>query len=403
MIHVSHFNVPFSLGTLPAMWNSRSGCRVILSPSDAKALTEGRPWDLDPHSREYLLSRGFLTEDDEEVAHFLAERHAARQLRSPHFRIFTTTGCNARCDYCYERNFPLMTMDESTSKATAAFIAKTYRAHPLGRPVLLEWFGGEPTLNPAAIHTVTEQLARNGIPFRSSMITNGLLLTEQLLQNAARWNLRHVQLTLDGTAEVFERSKGFPSGSFDRVLHNMNRCMDLGIDVSLRIHYAGSTEPVRDLIGLLSRQPRRPKVYIAPLYQSETAISADCMEAVMALNEEMIRVGLMTVPEVYDLSQLDRCFCATPWGYTVLPDGTLVNCSHNISPANSLGSVRDPHPETPLHQKFLSPIPEAECMDCPLLPVCGGGCSAAQHRIADMHRCIPYRRVITRVLSRLAL
>lgn len=399
MIYLSRFNVAFSLGGVSALWNSYSSCKVILSPSDAKALAENRLPDLDAHSRKYLLDKGFLTEDKEELEHFLAERHRARQLRAPHFRIFTTTGCNARCDYCYERNSPLMTMTESTAKAVADFIGESYRTHPLRRPVQLEWFGGEPTLNPAAIRTVTERLTRDAIPFRSSMITNGLLLTEDLLKETARWNLQHIQITLDGAGEIFERSKAFPSGSFDRVLCNMNRCMESGIDVTLRIPYTGSAEPIRELIAILSRQPHRPDIYIATLYQSETMISSNTMEAVMALNEELVRAGLMTLPKIYNLSQRDRCFCATPWGFTVLPDGTLVNCSHNLSLENSFGTVWKPLPDAPLRQKFLSPELAAECLVCPLLPVCGGGCSAAQYGIAAMHRCIPFRSVITQILS----
>lgn len=45
---------------------------------------------------------------------------------SAYIRILTTTGCNARCDYCYENIIESSTMNSATALNTAMFIEKNY-------------------------------------------------------------------------------------------------------------------------------------------------------------------------------------------------------------------------------------------------------------------------------------
>lgn len=398
----SRFNVVFPVGKTYAVWNSLTGCFAELSETEYHALRYGQAEDIEPWRREAFEEKGILISEPDEMGRFLESRHIHRQLHPLHFRILTTTACNARCEYCYERGFPIINMDDSTALSVAEFIAERYRAHPFGGKVTLEWFGGEPSLNAGSIQLISEVLKQKKIPFRSHMTSNGLLLTKAFTANAPVWNLKSIQITLDAAEQEYEQIKHFPRGSYEQVLKNIDSCLSVGIHVSIRINYAGNKESVRRLIenlaGRYSPKRDRPKLYISPIYDAAKSIPGEVMREIMELNELLIGQGLMAFDEVYTLSSRDRCFAATPWGFTVLPDGKLVNCSHNISGEQVCGSVWDFDPLNEKFRSFRSAELVEECYTCALLPVCGGGCPAAQHGIAKMHRCIPYRNVITDIL-----
>ncbi len=56
------------------------------------------------------------------------------------FVIFTTTDCNARCFYCFEKGCRKVDMTMETADAAADFILKNSGEHT----AKLQWFGGEP-------------------------------------------------------------------------------------------------------------------------------------------------------------------------------------------------------------------------------------------------------------------
>lgn len=404
MIKCSCFNVPFSGNDTYAVWNSLSGHTVELSESEHLALLHNRLDVIDVSRQRIFQEKGILVDEPDEMSSFLKRRHVDRQTRSLYFRILTTTACNARCDYCYEHNFPVLSMDGNTAVSVAEFIANQYRAHPLRAKVNIEWFGGEPCLNPNAIKVITERLIEENIPFRAQMTTNGILLAESLIHKASDWNLRKIQITLDAAGEKYEEIKHVSEGSYEQVLQNIDLCLSSDVRVVVRINYAGNKDQIESLIDNLSTRfsgkSIKPKVYISTIYSEGKCISVAHMGEVMALNERLIKSNLMAFDEVYRLQQRDRCFSATPWGYTIMPDGMLVNCSHNVGAENSWGTIWDADSSKKLHQLFLSDKLSDECYTCPLIPVCGGGCPAAQHGVASMHQCVPYKSIILDILRK---
>ena len=120
------------------------------------------------------------------------------------YTIFTTTDCNARCFYCYEMGRSRIPMSAETAHKAAAYIA----AHCGGEKVHLHWFGGEPLFNKQVIDIICTDLAEKGIVYESMMISNGYLFDGATVEQAvSHWKLKSVQITLDGTEEIYNRSK----------------------------------------------------------------------------------------------------------------------------------------------------------------------------------------------------
>ena len=89
------------------------------------------------------------------------------------YRIFSTTDCNARCFYCYEKDIVHSYMSNTTADDIAQFIIK----HVGNRSCLIQWFGGEPLMNTEAIDIITSKLRETlgDRRLRFMMITNGSL------------------------------------------------------------------------------------------------------------------------------------------------------------------------------------------------------------------------------------
>ncbi len=99
------------------------------------------------------------------------ERSNALSKDVKRYTIFTTTDCNARCFYCYEKRLSRLFMTEKTAMDVAAYIIRNAK----GSVQSIRWFGGEPLMNCKVIDLISEQLQRKDVQFYSKMITNGTL------------------------------------------------------------------------------------------------------------------------------------------------------------------------------------------------------------------------------------
>ncbi len=313
-------------------------------------------------------------------------------------RILTTTACNARCAYCYEKGSAILWMCDQTADETACFLAE--RAKETEGPVFLEWFGGEPTLNLKAVDRISAYLHDNGVPYKSSIVTNGLLADKCLEHNRiARWNLILTQITLDGTAQFHEKVKGFPAGSFDRILQNIIALTEAGVRVKLRLNYAGNDEELCRLIDdLKNRFQCNPRIfpYVSAVYPEGREIPKESMQHVLQLQERIIEVGLASRQSLYGFGErCNRCFMMSPTSFTITPDGKLYNCSHNMSDGQCVGSVRQYEPNHPIRQAFLSASVSKECELCDAYPICKGGCRIGELGLAQMPQCHPFKNVMS--------
>ena len=158
------------------------------------------------------------------------------------YTIMTTTDCNARCFYCYEKGRSRIPMSEKTAMKVASLIERNYSRLPKDKKeVSLRWFGGEPLYNGNVIDLICSELEKSGVPFKSSMISNGYLFDEDTVQKAVNlWKLQKIQITLDGTEAIYNRSKAFiydgPASPYRRVVGNIGLLLDAGIKVTVRLN-----------------------------------------------------------------------------------------------------------------------------------------------------------------------
>lgn len=295
------------------------------------------------------------------------------------FTILTTMDCNARCFYCYELGRPRRPMTAETARKVAAYIVRESG----GKKVFITWFGGEPLMGTEAIEIICGELVAAGIEYRSRMVSNALLFDEELVRRAKeQWNLHYVQVTLDGTEEVYNRTKAFvdcEGSAFECVLDNIGLLLDAEITVAVRLNlHADNLDDLLALIDLLAVRFAGRKglgVYPAMLreddgslvgFDSETA----AYEAYASMTEHLIASGLASRRAGHRKLRVNRCMADSDEAVVITPEGRISMCEH-YSETELVGSVDSDEWDSELAQSWKQSWPATElCRDCPRYPIC---------------------------------
>ena len=147
--------------------------------------------------------------------------------------VLTTLQCNFACDYCFQGdhgdyNKTAAKMSLETSARVADWIERELdRLRP--ESFVLTFFGGEPLLNLPVMYDLAERAWQasqaRGVPMSISVITNGLLLTPEVVDRLLPFGLNGVKITLDGDKDTHNRMRPLRGGqgTFDRIVENIRR------------------------------------------------------------------------------------------------------------------------------------------------------------------------------------
>ncbi len=390
-------------GQTPLLWNTMSGALVSVSKVEAEALRRGQVPGLPETRKSFFAEKGILipsgrNETEELEKEIQALQDGTSGLPGDFYRIFTTTACNASCGYCYERGVQVRTMDMGTACQTAEFIRRQGKH---GIP-FLEWFGGEPLLYPEIISEICRGLLDEGVPFVSRIVTNGSLWTDQLIRTAAEeWHLKSAQVTLDGIGTAHEDRKGLERGAFEQTVRSIRNLSEHGIRADIRInHFEG--EDQRELADWIQRafsDAGNVRAFAVPGYRKGPEYPRPLMLEVVELNRILGRTGPFGPGRTILPRRIHTgCFACHPGNFTIGPEGDLYSCSHALSEDQRIGDIRDGVTD-PDRKRFPRKSLSAACRICPVLPVCMGGCRAAETGIAPMTQCPPVKAILPEIME----
>lgn len=296
---------------------------------------------------DYLREHWFAVPEetkDKELADFVKWLLATRQPKPKDitgYTIFTTTDCNARCFYCFELGRSRIPMSCETAEKVVQYIKK----HCGGKKVSLSWFGGEPLFNAEVIDIISKGLRNEGIEFHSRMVSNGYLFDDALVQKAVKlWNLKHVQISLDGTETVYNKTKAFiyrDTNPYKIVLNNIGRLLQADIQVSIRLNM--DLYNAEDLLALSQELAERFSgckgfsVYAHHLFDASKPMAElhkgeewEKREAAMdRLTDCFAKYGLQKKSGITKNIKLNHCMADSGKSVTILPDGSIGLCEHH--------------------------------------------------------------------------
>ena len=423
------------------LMNTLSDAQLLVS-TDVPALLGRLAGDANP----------VFTAEERETLNALAEngfvvasREAERQGLEEFFRnvredgeqlkvtVLTTLQCNFACDYCFQGDHgdynlfaQKMTLEQAAQ--VVAWIEDRLDSVRPGRFVL-SLFGGEPLLNlPVAYYLAEHCFAAcqaRGVEQKISIITNGLLLTEDVVDRLLPYGLIGVKITLDGDRDTHNRMRPLRGrqGTFDRIVENMRRVshkVPLTVGGNFDESSVDSYPALLDFLKEQSFADAIVKVNFKPIIKTTpaapkgmiplTAVGASgkplngtCMtsagagngspcdschfvdEKMTFLRSETKKRGFPTPDGVH----MGPCEIHRKHAYTIGPDGSLYACpGFTGEPTQSVGHIdgrREAWREA-AEKRFDALAAYKNCGDCSFIPVCAGGCSVASHtELGDMN------------------
>lgn len=301
-----------------------------------------------------------------------------------YYTILTTTDCNARCFYCYERGCTKVSMDAETARKTVAYI----KAHCGGQKVKLSWFGGEPLVNYPVIDQICQGLTLEGVDFESQMTSNAYLLDDDIITKAVdSWNLKGVQITLDGTEAVYNRSKAFiyrEGSAYQVVLGNISRALDAGLAILIRLNMdlnnAADLLALADELAARFAHQKKLRVYAHLLFDTDDPEGKRYSEAewdrlyaaLHQLEEKLLGHGLSNAGKKGLRRDLPMIHCMADNGSAVVivPDGHIGLCEH-FSESELIGHIDSPTFDKDMIASWRERREKLpECGDCFYYPEC---------------------------------
>ena len=424
--------------------NTLTDAQVVVSRDVAELLdrtpmTDG-PDELDDEGRaafDLLAEHGFLVtnraEDRAALDRFFARTTEDRS--ELHITVLTTLQCNFACDYCfqgdhgdYNKFADKMSLD--TAIRISAWIERELdRVRP--ERLVVMFFGGEPLLNLPVMYEIAERAWRatqaRGVWMGTSIITNGLLLTTEVVDRMLQYGLKGVKITLDGDRDTHNRMRPLRGGqgTFDRIIENIRQVADR-VPISIGGNFdETSVDSYPALLDFLSEQPfadKLAKVNFKPVIRNAPAapkgmlplipvgrdnkpLAGTCMtsagkgggalagcvscstldDKIGFLRDETRRRGLPAPSGVPN----GPCHVHMKHAHTIGPDGSLYACPGFTGDKTlSTGHIDDRREawRESARERFERLHPWDECGDCAFIPVCAGGCLVASHNeLGDMN------------------
>lgn len=317
------------------------------------------------------------------------------------YKILPTLACNARCAYCYEKDYAKKSMAPETTERLVEYIIETKRDDEIS----LAWFGGEPLVGKNVISYVCGELRKREIAFKSSMISNGSLFTPETTDEAVNdWKLKKIQISLDGEKSYYEAVKAYTDPqkyNYEKVMDSIKLLSDRGVKVSLRCNYSrenlsGLKAMIDDLSERFAGNENVSLYFHIIFQQSESEDYSVQIAALSDLYAYCDEKGMKTGGNKVKGMRTNCCMADSMGSSIVIdPEGKLYNCEH-LPENGSWGNIFDGITDEKRYKELntLRPV-EKECEKCLFLPYCTSfykkGCpnshkNCYEERKADLDR-----------------
>lgn len=343
----------------------------------------------------FLRDNLMLVESSEAEQEIVKFHYGQRSFGSTTLNLvaYLTYNCNFDCSYCYEKQYEVLNtkdMSEETARQLVEW-TKAYCSTAGIRKIELILFGGEPLLKPDLLTFLTTELkeytrSRN-MDLGISLVTNGSLLTADMLTLLKGVNFRQIQVTIDGAKATHDTARPFIDGrgSYDTILSNLAYLPEstlLLVRANLQKGMETNLNQLIDDLSSLSRGGK--KIYLDIAATLTTDWDRSCATASF-LSHELGQVRQQAY--VYAVSQglrmrnpmgAGHCFARNSSSFAIEPDGTIYNCTFFAGKRDfAIGHVQSDVFKQQ-YFSFMATTPyDEECLECAYFPICIGGCRAA--------------------------
>ncbi len=403
------------------LWNTLSGKITVFKPADRNTvigvLKKKGFVAAKTKFVKYLADRGYLVQSGVNEYRLFQQLFGQQHYRADALELIlmSSEDCNFRCTYCYE-DFKRGTMLPAVRDSLKSLVLK--RIDKLNR-LNISWFGGEPLYGFEAIEDLAPFFLKvaneHGVPYTSSMTTNGYLLTPEVADKLLAWRVFSFQITLDGLPEHHNHTRVGRDGSptFDRIFSNLKALAqrDENFHIGLRVNFdQTSAHGLSEFVDLMANEFRHDPRYSLHLHPvgkwggpNDAQLDVCGGEDVIAIKRDILaqarRQGLH-FNSLRDAARLGSkvCYAARPYNFLIGATGKVMKCTVVLDKdeSNVIGRVT-PEGDMELDDTRLALWTEpafeqdGKCRKCVMLPNCQGISCPLVRIERDVQPCIPTR------------
>lgn len=390
---LSKYTYLFQRNGVKYVYNSINSLFADLSDELFEVLYNRDYGQLPPELKEALVKNGILVENEEDnlfyeenKSYFYSQTY---DKRSMNLVIVPTTNCNFACPYCFEGEKQAFHMSEDVEDAIIEYLKKDEQL----KNIHLTWYGGEPLMAFDVIKRLFGKLTTiEGKSIAShDMVTNGYLVTDDVVAFINEIGMGSVQITLDGIREHHDRLRslrGSKQPTFDRIVSNIRRilkeCPETRLNVRVNVN-RDNAEDFLEIYRMLHDLKESNRLYVYPGFIREE--SADgCGMCYSSLYEaaafdfyKKLRSEGLKVNFLPKTTRDKGCMMQRLNSFIVGPRGELYKCWNDVNhDERIIGNIKGNMIENrALFYHYLNDthaFADPECRECLLFPACSGGC-----------------------------
>lgn len=232
-----------------------------------------------------------------------------------------------------------------------------------------------------------------------SLVTNGSLLTEEIVSGLLNYNCKFVQITLDGPEYIHNcrRVAKDGSGTFQKVLHGITIMEEFCSQIHTYIRINVDKNNVDSIPMLLDTLKdlgiSHSQVDFGITRDSTSACSSyksNCLpeEYLPDILNELWKYSEANMFSKYPQPMRKWTYCGLfdEYSFTFSPLGELYKCWEMVGDnKHKMGYIKDDGTLTDVTFAYydwlsIDPLKEPDCSDCKYLPICGGGCRMLSYR-----------------------
>lgn len=340
-----------------------------------------------------LKEKHIITENDQDE--FLFYKSIIQEGRSQNIMSLTiapTMDCNYSCSYCFEECKHNVYMSKNVINSIIFFLEKCKDI----KNIHITWFGGEPLMGINKIKLLYSKMIQ--IPDKTysfSMITNGFLITMDIIDFLKEMKLQHLQITLDGLKESHNKVKFTKTcnDTFTKTIENIDllaaSAPQIKVVIRVNMNKENDTEFAELYKFITERYKKNPQIGIYPAFvtasSSEPTINSMLftrLDKSRFLQDLYYDKGIMTYPCKYPDMSFIECSTRNKRVLTIDPEGYIYKCwevigdrKYAIGRLNVDGLIEITN-RTVLNRYLhgADPLEDRICSKCSYLPICLGGC-----------------------------
>ena len=347
---------------------------------------------------EMLGSLGFIVPDEEDELQKVIDLRNQIDFNDTHYHltINPTMNCNFKCWYCYESHIKGSKMNPQNIDKIKNAVDKILAEQSNLKTFHLSWFGGEPLLyfkdvvQPLSDY-IQKKCQSGNLQYSVGFTTNGYLIDPNMIEWLKTSQVDHLQITLDGHKERHDnvRNVNKNKGSYDKIVSNIFALAEAGIKVIVRINYDDKNLDdayliLEDFMSMTTEQKKFARFSFHNVWQINSPDVQKCEDIVTEYRKNEFHADSY-------LSSIDgvrgSCYADKKNQVTVNYNGDLYKCTaRDFTKGNKEGQLTDEGLTwyERYDQRLNSKFKNKPCLECPIMPICNGGCS--QQALENLNR-----------------